>query len=319
MIDMPSFDAVNYAIRPNKNVERKLVFSSLRELDRQFDLSGHRYIGLGSVWFVDFVLAHKSLGIADMLSIESDPIGHRRAKFNCPLSCIQVLLGDTSAVLPDIDYQDKPSLLWLDYDSGIGGPALQDIANVLPKLLPGSVFIVTLSAKKDDLPSQDGAGEPILLEQALREAAGDLVPPVLPPQRFRKTDYPKLIAEIVSNQYQSIALQTRGEKTWVELFEMEYVDSTAMVTVGGFVSTPATEAQVRMIVADGRWRGKQPAPISLPPLTLKEKIALDRLMPSPAPPTPQQVHRLGFALRQEQIAAYHRHYRDYPVFGEVIG
>ena len=58
---MPSFDAINYATRPNKNVERKLIFSSLRELDRSFDLSNHKYIGLGSVWFVDFVLAHKSL------------------------------------------------------------------------------------------------------------------------------------------------------------------------------------------------------------------------------------------------------------------
>lgn len=316
---MASFDAVNYAIRPNKNVERKLVFSSLRELDRQFDLSGHRYIGLGSVWFVDFVLAHKSLGIADMVSIESDAIGHRRAEFNRPLSCIEVILGESSAVLPGIDYTDKPSLLWLDYDSGIGGPVLQDIANILPILRPGSVFIVTLSAKKADLPSEDVNGEPMTPEQALREVAGDLVAPVLPPQRFRKTDYPKLIAEIVSNQFQSIALQTRGEKTWVEMFKIEYVDSTQMVTVGGFVSTPDTEEDARRVVDDERWRGIETAPIALPPLTLKEKIALDSLMPSTSPPTPQRVHQLGFALRSDQIDAYHRHYRDYPVFGEMIG
>ena len=316
---MPSFDAINYATRPNKNVERKLIFSSLRELDRSFDLSNHKYIGLGSVWFVDFVLAHKSLGIADMVSIESDQIGHSRAEFNRPLSCIQVLLGETSAVLPELDYQEKPSLLWLDYDSGIGGPVLQDIANILPKLLPGSVFIVTLSAKKDDLPSQDEAGETILPEQALREVAGDLVPPVVPAQRFRKADYPRLIAEIISNQFQSIALKTRGDKAWVSMFDIEYVDTTPMITVGGFVSTPQTEEQVRMIVAGGRWGGKQPFPIAIPPLTLKEKIALDRLMPSVAIPTSQQVHRLGFALRQDQLASYHRHYRDYPVFGEVVG
>lgn len=316
---MPSFDAVNYAIRPNKNVERKLVFSSLRELDRRFDLSGHRYVGLGSVWFVDFLYAHKSLGIVDMVSIESDQIGHRRAEFNCPLSCIQVLLGETSAVLPDIDYEDKPSLLWLDYDSGIAGPVLQDIANILPKLLPGSIFIVTLSAKKDDLPSQNADGTDITTEQALREVAGDLVPHMLPPQRLRKSDYPRLVAEIVSNQFLSIALQTRGEHTWVEMFNIEYADSTSMVTVGGFVSTAETKTDVEHVVANARWGGKQPNPIALPPLTLKEKIALDRLMPSAEPPTQQQIHRLGFALRQEQIVAYHRHYRDYPVFGEVIG
>lgn len=316
---MPSFDVVNYAVRPNKNVERKLIFSSLRELDRRFDLSGHRYVGLGSVWFVDFVLAHKSLGITDMVSIESDQIGHRRAEFNRPLSCIQVLLGETSAILPDVAYDDKPSLLWLDYDSGIGGPALQDIANVFPKLRPGSVFVVTLSAKKDDLVLADEADGQLSLEEALRRIAGDLVPAALPPHRLRQSDYPRLVAEIVSNQFESIALRTRGNGSWVQLFDIEYVDSTPMVTVGGFVSTPETAPEVQRIVGDARWRGKQVAPIALPPLTLKEKIALDSLMPSPAPPTQQRVHRLGFALRREQIVAYHRHYRDYPVYGEMIG
>jgi hypothetical protein len=316
---MPSFDVVNYALRPNKNVERKLVFSSLRELDRRFDLSGHRYVGLGSVWFVDFVLAHKSLGITDMVSIERDQIGHRRAEFNRPLSCIQVLLGETSAILPDVECDDKPLLLWLDYDSGIGGSALQDIANVLPKLQPGSVFVVTLSAKKDDLELTDGAGQQPSPEEVLRGLAGDLVPAALPSRRLRQSDYPRLVAEIVSNQFESIALRTRGEASWVQLFDIEYVDSTPMVTVGGFVSTPTTAAEVQHIVASERWRGKQSAPIALPPLTIKEKMALDSLLPSPTPPTQQRVHRLGFALRQEQIVAYHRHYRDYPVFGEMIG
>jgi len=316
---MPSFDAVNYAIRPNKNVERKLVFSSLHELDRHIDLSGHKYVGLGSIWFVDFVLAHKILEIGDMVSIESDEIGHRRAQFNCPLSCIQVLRGETSTVLPELDYTSKPAILWLDYDTGISGPVLQDVANVLPKLRPNSIFMVTLSAKRDDLMLGGALGEELTPEQALREVAGDLVPAHLPARRLRKTDYPQLIGEIVSNQFESIALKTRGEGSWVQLFDIEYADSTPMVTIGGIVTTPESEGLVRAVAAGETWRGKQSAPIALPPITIKEKIALDSLMPSAAAPTPERVHRLGFALKAEQIAAYHRHYRDYPVFGEVVG
>jgi len=316
---MPSFDAINYSLRPNKNVERKLVFTGLRELDRRVDLSGHRYIGLGSLWFVDFVLAHKSLGIADMVSIENTQIGHRRAQFNQPLSCIRVLPGEASAVLPEIDYEDKPALIWLDYDSGIGGPVLRDIANVLPRLLPGSVFVVTVSAKKNDLPTQDAAENELTPEQALREIAGDLVPPALPAKRFQKNEYPRLVAEIVSNQFRSTWLRTGRPGSWIELFDIVYSDTTPMVTLGGFVASAETEAPVQQLVATPKWPGRPPEPISLPPLTLKEKIALDRLMPTAAVPTQKQVAQLGFDLKQDQIAAYHRHYRDYPIFGEVVG
>ena len=33
------------------------------------------YIGLGSIWFTDFVLAHKVLEVDDMISIEQHDIG----------------------------------------------------------------------------------------------------------------------------------------------------------------------------------------------------------------------------------------------------
>lgn len=315
---MPSFDAVNYAIRPNKNVERKLVFSSLREIDRLLDLSGHRYVGMGSVWFVDFVLAHKWLSIKDMISIEADEIGYRRASFNRPLACIETRQGETSAVLPEIDFATKPSLLWLDYDSGIGGPAIADISNVLPRLRPGSIFVVTLNAKKDDLPTKNEADEPISPQVALRQLVGDLLPTHVPTKRFQRDEYPRLLGEIIRNHFRSIHLSASRTETWVELFDIVYFDSTPMVTVGGMVAAANHEARVRDLVADARWRGRQADAISLPPLTLKEKIALDGLMPCASPLTQEAVGLLGFMLRAEQIRAYCRHYKDYPVYGEVV-
>lgn len=130
---MPSFDSVNYSIRPNKAVERSIVFSDLVKLSRIVDLATHQYLGLGSIWFVDFLMAHKVLGIRSMISIEKDEIGYVRAEYNRPLSCIKVEKGETTKVIPSIKLEDSPSVVWFDYDTSIGGPVLSDIGLLVPK------------------------------------------------------------------------------------------------------------------------------------------------------------------------------------------
>ena len=67
---MASSDYINYVIRPNKTVERKLIFETLSRLAPIFNFAEYRYIGFGALWFVDFVMAHKYLSIANMISIE---------------------------------------------------------------------------------------------------------------------------------------------------------------------------------------------------------------------------------------------------------
>lgn len=76
---MASFDSVNYSLRPSKSVQRGLVFEGLRAVSNSVDLRNAVYIGFGSIWFTDFVMAHKVLNIDDMVSIEANEIGFRRA------------------------------------------------------------------------------------------------------------------------------------------------------------------------------------------------------------------------------------------------
>jgi hypothetical protein len=97
---MASFDSINFAIRPNKNIERKLIFEVLATISGSFDTASYRYIGLGSLWFQDFHPAHKLLGITDLFSIQHDPRFAARAHYNRPYTCVTVLEGQTSQVLP---------------------------------------------------------------------------------------------------------------------------------------------------------------------------------------------------------------------------
>ena len=315
---MPSFDVVNYAIRPNKAVERKIVFSGLVKLLHVLDLSLHRYVGLGSLWFVDFLMAHKLLGIASMVSIEQTEIGYKRSTFNCPLSCIDVIHGETALVIPTLGLENTPSVVWFDYDSSLPGPVLGDIGKLAPRCAPNSILMVTINAKKDELPTKDENGDSIDEETSLRRIAGDLVPTPLPSKRLQRQNYPKLVCEVLANQFHSATVNSGRAETFIKLFDLVYSDGTPMVTVGGIIAAPAHAQAIRALVASPEWAGILSEPISIPPLTVKEKLALDRMMPSPNSPTEEQMNKIGFQLKREQIDMYHRHYLHYPMFGELL-
>lgn len=315
---MPSFEAVNYALRPNKTVERKIVFSGLEALSRIVGLSSHRYVGFGSLWFVDYLMAHKILGVSSMTSIESDAIGFKRAEFNRPLNCITVVRGESTLVIPTLGLDVTPSIVWLDYDTSIGGPAMRDIDLLVSKCAANSVLIVTINAKKAELETKDENGIDIGLEASLRRIAGDLVPTPLSPKKLNSNNYPKLLCEILANQLLSRTLSCGRPDTFVKLFDLAYTDGTPMATVGGVLSAPDVVGEIRDLVATKGWQGIADELISIPPLTPKEKIAMDQMMPSAEPPTVQQVHKIGFALKAEQIETYHRYYRHYPMFGEFV-
>jgi hypothetical protein len=315
---MSSFDAVNYAIRPNKTVERKIVFSGLVKLSHVFDLASYRYVGLGSLWFIDFLMAHKLLGIHSMLSIEASKIGYARSQFNCPLSCIKVIPAETSLAIPELGLEQRPSIVWFDYDSSIVGPAITDIGLIMPRCAPNSIVIVSINAKRDELPDKDENGSSLDSEKSLRRIAGDLVPTPLPPKRLNRQEYPKLLCDILSTKFYSATANSGRPESFIKLFDLVYSDSTPMSTVGGIVVTPEKLDDIRGLVASAGWEGILAEPISIPPLTVKEKLALDRTMPSASPPTDSQMNEIGFQLKRKQIDAYHRHYLHYPMFGEFI-
>lgn len=314
---MSSFDAINYAIRPNKAVERKIAFSALAKLSRIVDMSTYQYVGLGSLWFVDFLMAHKILGVKSMVSIENSEIGHKRSEFNRPLSCIKVILGETTLTIPSLDLATAPSIVWFDYDSSISGPAIEDIGILAASCAPNTIIIVTINAKRDALPTEDEDDVPIDPETALRRIAGDLVPTPLPSKSLQRNKYPKLLCEILANQFLHATLSCGRSDSFIKLFDLVYNDGTPMITVGGIIAAADKADKIKEIVEAPDWEGIVSEPIAVPPLTLKEKLALERLMPSDAPPTDAQMKKIGFQLLREQINTYHRHYRHYPMFGEI--
>src|SRR4051794_8180033 len=114
---MASFDKINYSLRPNKTIERALVFKGIKALLDSMAISNAVFVGMGSVWFTDFYIAHRYLGIQDMISFEMDPIGFARAEFNAPFRTVKVVNELSTDGIVKIkalsEYSNRPWVVWL--------------------------------------------------------------------------------------------------------------------------------------------------------------------------------------------------------------
>jgi hypothetical protein len=116
-----SYKKINYALRPAKQVERKMMCEAFRRLAEFGAMESYRYIGFGSPYFTDFQIIHKQLNVQEMVSIEINEGDRDRFLFNRPFRCIELRFGHSNTVLPQLPWHAR-SIVWLDYD----GPPRHD-------------------------------------------------------------------------------------------------------------------------------------------------------------------------------------------------
>lgn len=141
-----SFDRIDYSIRPAKYAERRMIRDVFRRVAPFGPPEDYLYIGMGSVWFADFTLFHRSLGIKDMISIESSTKALQRVKDNAPFR-IELAAGRSEKELPKMNL-NRRCLIWLDYDDALSPNMLMDMRTVAGRVASGSVLAVTVRAER---------------------------------------------------------------------------------------------------------------------------------------------------------------------------
>jgi hypothetical protein len=272
------------------------------------------------MWFVDFILAHKQLMMGDMISIEIEQ--PKRARFNKPFKAVRVEEGETKSVLPRMDLDQQSLIVWLDYDKGLTSPVLEDTDTLCSRAATGSIILVTINANVSSLRGQKNEqNDPISEEQYLRRFGRDLIPDPLPPEATDVTGYPIFLAKILFEHIQRAMRKAGRRETFVPIFNYRYKDGATMITVGGMIANARdaydlnrrlTELNLEYVTGENQFS------IDVPLLTLKEKIALDAILPTEKAPTIADVEVLGFSLKQGQIDSYHKFYRYYPAFAELV-
>ena len=312
---MPSFDAVNYSLRPSKSIQRQIVFSGVGLLRAQLAMEGMIYIGMGSVWFVDFSLAHRLLGIDDMVSIEADEIGCARARFNAPYATVKVEEGHSLDVLRKLagreEMRNRPWMVWLDYDYELNESVREDVLFVIEHSPANSVLIITFNG----VDRKYGAANDRV--ERLRSVLGDVVPDTLDKAACKDTEMQNTLATLTLDYMKSSAEIMARPGGFVPAFKVLYRDNAPMITVGGVLPSKGAASIARDMVAHADWPCLVADRVHVPHLTLREAASLQARLPRAMPLSRSDIQNLGFDLPDEQIAAFERHYKLYPSFAQV--
>ena len=305
-----SFRAIDYSIRPAKHIERKMLAETFRRLDKFCAIDLYQYVGFGSIYFSDFLLFHKILGIKEMVSIELDTNNKDRFEFNRPFNCIKMKFGHSNIVLPTLNFKKK-TITWLDYDGTLNSNVLQDISTVCFNSTSGSILTVSVNARNlDNI-----------------EALGDLVGEGKVPLGITKKDLhkwgtAKVYRDIITNEITQ-TLQNRNslatkEDSFVykQLFNFHYSDDVEMLTVGGIIFQnkyldtyqSCDFENIPFVKPDS-----EPFLIKVPRLTYREIRHLDKQLP-----TKSVSKILASAIPQADLEHYAKLYRYFPTFAETF-
>ena len=303
-----SYLKVHYELRPAKQVERRMLVDAFQLLALSgFSIKDYQYTGMGSVYFVDFSLFHRWLGITNMLSVEHSPTIAKRVEFNKPFGFVRTRMAPIGDVIPSLSH-DLKHLLWLDYDGILTSSHLADVSLAATYLPVESILLTTIDAE----PPTD-ADDAVDWRKYFLDEIG--LPDSLKPKDFAKSKLPRRNIDAVRRAIAD-GLTGRPEAQFIPLFNFLYSDSNLMLTIGGMIGT---DVELRKIQAGPISRAtyyrsdlrQDPCRISVPRLTRKERHYMDAHMPCSDRWRPKP-----FELPTESILAYREIYRFCPAYAE---
>jgi len=315
----PSFEKFNYLLRPSKQVERKLFIEALHRLAAGgLPLREYTYLGLGSVYYADFILFHKYLYLDRMICVEGQPVPKRMA-FNKPFDFIRLEMKRVAEIIPDLDRAVK-YIAWLDYEDHLDREMLADTAGLLHVLAPGSILIVTVDA--DPRLLEDGETEDECVERearrlldSFRSDLGRYHVGEIPRSAISRTGLPKLFAQTLRSQFKE-EMAKRSPLHFQQFFNFKYADGAQMLTLGGILASPTEEVAITnsgVLNLPFVTTSEDPLKISVPPLTIREKQWLDKRITEPLKP-----EDLAFELEKEPLDNFLAYYRHYPTYYETL-
>jgi len=310
----PSFERIRFDLRPAKSIQRKMMCEAFQRLSAFERVDRYRYVGMGSTYFSDFTLFHKTLGITDMVSIEREVRKKKRFRFNCPYRCIQVEFGDSGSVLSKLTW-DSRTILWLDYDGKLSRDMLSDVKHACAKARSGSVVTVTVNAQPE-------RGLKPTLRELSNRVGEEKIPIDVGRKSFKGWGLARVSRRIVVNEIEETLKERNGglknadRMRFRQLFNFHYQGSARMLTVGGILYQQREASAIEKCAFDHLLffrDGAQPCRIQVPCLTYREIRYLDTLLPRDPPE--------GFSgpdwLPSDDVKRYARIYRYFPTFAET--
>lgn len=291
-----------------------------------FSITDYQYTGFGAIYFVDFILFHKLLGMSKLLSLERMTGLTTRMEFNKPFKCVDVKMVSASSAIPNLS-RDIRHIVWLDYDGVIHKDFLSDIQSAITVLPAGSILLVTVDVEppedydyKQVNPDFDGSKEvlgPKHWKNYFEFQASTYLKLGLTESDFGRVELRSRTAEILKASF-TRSIVPRAQMEFLPMFNFIYRDSHWMLSMGGMIAGPREKRQLlSTTLRDTEYYRDNfdtpPFEIAVPRLTRKERIYLDREMPCADGWTPKD-----FDLDPEELRKYRDIYRFLPAFAEIL-
>lgn len=327
-----NYRQINYSLRPAKTIERKMMCDAFRRLYPFGRIETYRYVGFGSIYFSDFQLFHRVLGMDDMLSIEKDAYAEECFEFNKPFKCVRIDCRLASEVLPELDWQIK-TIAWLDYESKLDEMVLSDVVSVCAKACSGSVLVLSLNAHAEFYPDEatqkkytEDTGLTFNLDdyrlREMRKRLGDNLPSEVSGSELRGPGLASISRRVIHSSLEE-ALSARngvlpsGKKLVNrQIFNFNYSDDARMLTVGWIFYEADDHSKFDACLFNElnfvRFK-EEPYTIKVPCLTIKEMRHLNAQLPRAAT---DEVAIPG--VPPSDIKHYAELYRYFPTFAEAI-
>lgn len=319
-----SYRNIDYRLRAAKFVERALFVEAFKRTPF-FRLEDYQYIGLGSLYFADFRLFHKHLGIQRMTSIEGCIDDRDRFNFNKPFSCLEMKYGMTWDILPTLNF-DVPALMWLDYDGTLSDDILSDIRFASNNCNSGSFFSLTINTNGLNRNSYNNDKENAV-DRLSNIVGKDRLPPDIKPVDLSDKGTATVFHKIMLDEINSVLSTRNARKTddekikFQQIFHIRYKDGAPMLTFGGFYVSGADTGKFESANYEEQiyFRSEFEAlSIDVPLLTHKERLELEQLVPNidiENIEIDDVVHNTK--APKKEVLNYFKHYRFLPNFANV--
>jgi hypothetical protein len=277
-----------------------------------FPIVNYHYVGFGSIFFMDFKLVHKAMGISKMTSIEGFPSLWPRCTFNLPFENVTLFKGMSSSFVPIID-RDELYLGWLDYDFSMNRIVADDLSGMIATMRPWSLVVVTIDLEE---PQDRRSASPAELHAHYQAELPDFAFAGMKVGDFRP---PARETTILSMLERSLAqgLSGRVGLTFEYLVRLAYADGHRMLTVGGMIADSAARAKLSGDGLADLWylsRGPSGGIVEIPKLvfTQKEVAELEQCLPT------QEKPPVRVGVSQEDFDNLRLFYRYWPSYGELL-
>jgi hypothetical protein len=254
-----------------------------------------------------------------MTSVEASEKLASRVEFNTPYrNAIHAITGKEIGDIIATIAEDKPYVVWLDYDSILCDYMLRDMSLAVSRLAPGSVLLITVDTERPK-PTDDVTRD-MTLEETRSYFEGVARPYLSPFHKDEDFDYenlPKVIIEALRGAIMS-GLAGFRDKEFMPLFNFLYKDTHRMLTVGGMIGGSLEKRKIkRSRLPQTEYSrldlSRDPCVISVPCLTRKEVLYLESHMPAKENWRPTEVE-----LAEEDVAQFAKIYRFFPTYAELF-